>query len=365
MKSRRCGGEGLFGLSALSLAALGLFAAGCGTALNFSSQSPSGTTQAQSQPASGPKLGYVWDSASQSLRPLQGVPGASIVGPPTISAPAPGYISMASSAVSGKALFLDASGGIYQSALTGGSIAKIGSLPGATSLALSNSGSYALVTGKVTSGVSVAAVISGLPATPSIQNLNISSLPSIAGGAASDTGTVVLAAGSGEGGVSLLAFIGQGARTQVGTVQAFGGLQFVPNSDELVVADGTSGALTAISHVNTNPSLAILSAAGGITAPVALDITPNGRWVVAANHSGDVLLLDLTGVAAATKVHCSCAPSQVLALTGSPAGSSVRLVTTGGGPLWIVDAGAPAPKAQFVPAIPTTSVPTITTRSAM
>src|SRR5271170_7823086 len=150
MKSSRDGKACLIGISALLAAALVMAAAGCGTAINSSVPSPSGATQAQSQPATGPKMGYVWDSASQSLRPLQGVAGASIIGPATVSAPAqgPGYISIASSGVSGMALFLDASGGIYQAVLTGGGLTRVANLPGATSLVLSNSGSNALVIGK-------------------------------------------------------------------------------------------------------------------------------------------------------------------------------------------------------------------------
>src|SRR5271170_2019335 len=186
MKSSRDGKACLIGISALLAAALVMAAAGCGTAINSSVPSPSGATQAQSQPATGPKMGYVWDAASQSLRPLQGVAGASIVGPATVSAPAqgPGYISIASSGVSGSALFLDANGGIYQSALTGGALTKIAMLPGARSLALSNSGSNALVTGMAPSGEAFAVSISGLPAAPSARNLNVSSLPSILAGAA-------------------------------------------------------------------------------------------------------------------------------------------------------------------------------------
>ena len=135
--------------------------------------------------------------------------------------------------------------------------------------------------------------------------------------------------------------------------------------DELVVADAGSGALTAISHINTAPSSASLSAAGGIAAPASLDITPNSRWVVAANHTGDVLRIDLSGAIAATKLQCSCAPNQVLALRGSTAdstsGTTVRLITAGGGPVWIVDAGAVTPRVMFIPA---PLVPTTTTASA-
>ena len=352
-----------------------LMVAGCGTALNSSSSShssPSGTIQSQSQPPTGPTLGYVWDAPSQSLRPIQGVAGASIIGAATVSAPSQGtsFIASASSGISGMALFLDANGGVFQSSVTGGPLTKVASVSGGTSLVLSNSGAYAVVTGKSADGASIASVISGLPASPSTRNLNLASGTSVLGAAASDTGTVALANGSSQGNVSMVAFVGQAAGAQVATTQAFGGMQFVPNSDELVVADGASGALTAITRVNTTPSSSSLSSAGGIMAPVALDITSNGRWVVAANHNGDVLRIDLTGAAAATKVHCSCAPNQVLALNGSANGAgastTVRLVTAAGGPLWIMDAGNASPRVLFIPAITTAgTLPTIASKSAM
>jgi hypothetical protein len=60
-------------------------------------------------------------------------------------------------------------------------------------------------------------------------------------------------------------------------------------------------------------------------------------------------------------MHCSCAPSQVVALSGN----TVHLVTAGGGPIWIVDAGKSAPRVLFVPAIGPANVATIATKSAM
>jgi hypothetical protein len=292
------------------------------------------------------------------------LPGASIVGAATVSAAGrtAAFIATASSAVSGMALFLDASGAVFQAPLAGGAMTQVARIPGATSLILSNSGGYSLVTGETNSSANIASVISGLPQSPTVRTLGVSGLPSIAGSAASDTGTVALAVGSGQSGASVIAFAGPSAGAQIATTQSFGGMQFVPGSDELVVADGGTGALTAISHVSTTPASATLSAAGAIASPVALDVTPNGRWVVAANHAGDVLRIDLTGAVAATTLHCSCAPSQVLALRGSSTGTTVRLVTSGGGPLWIVDAGGAAPRVLF---IPPPSVPTTTTSAAL
>jgi hypothetical protein len=348
-----------YAIAAMCLAA----AAGCGTAVNSSSSSSSSTLQAQ--PATGPILGYVWDAGGQALRPVQGVPGASLVGKPVVTAPSQGagIIASASSGISATALFLDANGGVFQAPLSGGSLTKIASVPGATSLAMSSMGSTALVTGKNASGAMEASLISGLPQTPSVRALTLPALASILGGAASDTGTAAVAGSSAaDGPVSVFGFSGPGAAVAVATLQAFGGMQFVPGSDKLVVADAGSGALTAISNISTTATSATLSPAGAIAAPAALDITANGRWVVAANHAGDVLRLDLTGAVAATKLHCSCSPSQVSAFHGSANGTAVRLITADGGPLWMVDAGTAAPRILFIPAIRPASTPPAASR---
>src|SRR5271155_103928 len=128
------------GIPAAIAAILMLALAGCGGPMTSTSSSGSATIQPQSQPATGPILGYVWDGANEALRPVQGVPGASIVGGAILSAPSQGAAILAttSSAVSGTALFLNANGGIFQAPLTGGKLAQIASLPGASGLALSN-----------------------------------------------------------------------------------------------------------------------------------------------------------------------------------------------------------------------------------
>jgi hypothetical protein len=290
------------------------------------------------------------------------------VGKPVITAPGQGasFIASASSGISATALFLDANGGVFQSPLTGGKFTQIASVPGTTSLAMSSMGTVALITGKNASGAMEAALITGLPQNPSVRALTLPALSSIQCGAASDTGTAAVAGRAGsDGPVSVFAFAGQAAAVQVAALQAFGGMQFVPGSDRLVVADAGSGALTAISNLSTTPTSAALSSAGAIAAPAALDITANGRWVVAANHAGDVLRLDLTGAVGATKLHCLCAPSQVLAFNGSNNSTAVRLITLNGGPLWIVDAGASAPRILFIPAITPASNPPAATRSAI
>jgi hypothetical protein len=329
---------------------------GCGTSGNTLLSAPTSTIHPQSQPATGPTLGYVWDTAGQALRPVRGVPGASIVGSALSNVPGGGtsIVAAASSARSGIALYLDVKGNLYQSPLAGGASTRIASVPGATSLIINNSGSYVLLTGKANSGSNVAALISGLPQGAATHALDVSTLTGALSGAVSDTGAVVLASSSSQatGSVQLLAYGGQSAGTSIGTLQAFGGMQFVPGSDELIAADGGTGAFTTISHVSTTPVSASLSTTASIASPASLDITSDGRWVVAANHAGDVLRIDLTGAQAAVKAHCSCVPAQVSTMTGT----TLRLVTEGGGPLWIVDAGGVSPRVLFVPAITAASV---------
>ncbi len=343
-------------LSALALS-------GCGTSVNPAASSPpgSGGIQAASQPAAGAMLGYVWDSSNQGFRPVKGVAGASVLGAAVISTtkPASGFAATASSTRSGMALFLDAAGSIFQSQLSGGKLTQVASLPGASNLMLSNAGTTALVTGKDASGASVGLVISGLPNSPSPRTLDLSATGSVVGGAASDSGAVALAASSGSG-VSFLAFPGAGTGIQVAAAGGFGGMQFVPDSDELIVGDSSTGAFTAILHVGGSSTAAALSS-GGIISPVGLEVTSDRRWVVAANRSGDVLRIDLSGATAAATSHCSCSPSQVLAMSGT----TVRLVTAAGGPLWIVDAGRAAPKVLFIPPAGRATVPTITTKSSL
>jgi hypothetical protein len=341
----------VFHVSLAIAATFCLGAAGCGTSANSAPSGAASTLQPQSRPATGPTLGYVWDTAGQTLHPVQGVPGASIVGSRLVDTPGNGIaiVAAALSVRSGMAFFLDANGNVFQAPLTGGTSTQIANISGVTSLAVSNSGSYALLTGK-----KAAALISGLPQSPVTHLLDASGLNGILNGAVSDTGASVLAGGarSGPGSVSLLAFVDQKAGTVIATLQVFGGMQFVPGSDELIAADGETGAFTAISHISTTAAPAPLTTAVSIASPAALDITPNARWMVAANHGGDVLRIDLTGTQAAVKVHCTCAPGQVTAMTGT----TLRLVTEGGGPLWIVDAAGAAPRVLFVPAITAASV---------
>jgi hypothetical protein len=329
---------------------------GCGTSGNTLPSAPTSTIHPQSQPATGPTLGYVWDKAGQALRPVRGVPGASIVGSLLSNVPGGGasIVAAASSSRSGMAIYLDVKGNLYQSPLAGGASAQIASVPGATSLVVSSSGSYVLLTGKGASGTSIAALISGLPQSAAARALDVSTVTGTLSGAVSDTGAVVLASSASQaaGSVQLLAYMGQSAGAAIATLQAFGGMQFVPGSDELIAADGGTGAFTTISHVSTTPVSAPLSTAVSIASPASLDITSNARWAVAANHAGDVLRIDLTGAQAAVKAHCSCVPAQVSAMTGT----TLRLVTEGGGPLWIVDASGVSPRVLFVPAITAASV---------
>jgi sugar lactone lactonase YvrE len=80
-------------------------------------------------------------------------------------------------------------------------------------------------------------------------------------------------------------------------------------------------------------------------APVGLAFSPDGRKLYLANSAArSVTVLDLaTGDRSA--VRCDCAPAGLV-----PMGNLLRLTEFGAGPLWLLDAGAAAPRMVFVPA---------------
>ena len=124
-----------------ALAACGALA-GCGTAVVLPGSGASGVSSAVSN---GPQLGYLWDAADQTLRPVLGIPGSSQFGQSVT--PAGLYINGAGSARSGLALLQSANGSLSWMALPSGSAQIIAgaSISGAAQIAFSPSGTDAIV----------------------------------------------------------------------------------------------------------------------------------------------------------------------------------------------------------------------------
>ena len=312
--------------------------AGCGTAVVLPGSGASGVSSAVSN---GPQLGYLWDAADQTLRPVLGIPGSSQFGQSVTTAGL--YINGAGSARSGLALLQSANGSLSWMVLPSGSAQIIAgaSISGPAQIAFSPSGTDAIV---FTPGAASLLLVTGLGATPQAQTLTTPS--AFLSAAVSDTAQVAAVSGSGPLTVALLT----GNHSTLGSLGGFGGLGFLPGGDDLLLADSGGGVVTVIRHSSTAPAAQSFTSAS-IQAPVAVAASLDGRWAVVAN-GGDpsAVRLDLSGATAPLRIACTCQPALLNPLMGNAVFSLTPLTAS---PNWVVDASAATPRTVFIPALVT------------
>ena len=316
--------------------------AGCGVgsgrpALGGGSSSAGGSTL-----STGPQLGYVWDSSAQSLRATLGVPGSSQIG---AAVSATGYIAGAASPRIAVAVLQAKDGSLEAQPLPNGSAVVLGgvTVPVGARIVFSPSGSSALA---YAPGSTKMALITGLSTSPQAQQVNAPA--QLQGAAVSDTALVAVVSGSGTLQLSLL-----GGTRALATLGGYGGVNFLPGADTLLAADSAANTITLIQKSSTSPAAQTFTSAI-LKTPVDVNASQDGRWALAAN-AGDASLarIDLTGQTAAVRIPCTCQPNQLAALNGN----AVFRITSfaAGGPTWIVNAAATAPKTLFIPAAPAIS----------
>ncbi|MES2390171.1 MAG: hypothetical protein V4555_00920 [Acidobacteriota bacterium] len=320
-----------------SLVSACLIAAGCGGGVFNAVTGP--TLPAPSAVSNGPQLGYVWDAASQTLRPILGLPGSSQGGQPVTTAGA--YVFGAASAKSSIALLEAADGSLSEMALPAGAAAPIAGVKVAAGavIAFSPSGQNAIVYAK---GASSVTLLTGLSSTVQVQPIAAPS--ALVAAAVSDTAQVAAVAGSGP--LSLNALTGgKGVLT---SLASYGGMNFLPGGSDLLAADASSGAVMLIRNSASSPALQTFNASA-ISAPVAVAASGDGHWAVVAN-GGDasVVRIDLSGGTAALRIACACQPTELATFTGN---AVFRVTTVSTGPVWMVDASAATPQALFIPAM--------------
>jgi hypothetical protein len=289
--------------------------------------------------ANGPQLGYLWDSADQTLRPVLGVPGSAQIGQAVT--PAGMYINGAGSSRSAIAVLQSADGSISRMALPNGSVQVVpgANFSGIAQIVFSPSGTDAVV---FSPGAAFLLLVTGLSGTAQVQTL--AAPAGLLSAAVSDTAELVGVTGSGPLTVALLS----GNHATLGALAGLGGLSFLPGGDDLLLADNSSGVVTLIRHSGTAPAAQTFTASA-IQSPVALAASLDGQWVVVAN-GGDpsVVRLDLSGVSAPLRVGCACQPAQLIPFMGNAVFSLVPLSAT---PNWVVDASAATPRTVFIPAV--------------
>jgi hypothetical protein len=318
-----------------------LLASGCGTTISHSTTTGSGGTSAGSSAVStGAQLGLVWNSSDSTLRALYGVPGATQLGAALF--PAGTYVSGSFSAQSQTALLIDPKGNLDRMtlpSLTPQIIAQ--QIPTGASIGFSPKGAYAVV---YAAGSASLLTLSGLPQQPTLQT--VSSPAALLGATMSDDGTLLLATSAGNGHASITSAAPGGARTTLATLQGYGGMAFLPGSQDFVLSDSVANTL-ALVH-NGSPTV-LATHASGLNQPFAVAVSQDDRWAVAADHAdANLLRIDLTGATPPSQSTCACSPNQLAALYGN---AVFELKGPGAGPGWMIEADDPIARVLFIPPV--------------
>ena len=309
------------------------------------------------QPGSlaGPVAGFVYDSPGRALRPIQGVPGASLIGDPIdlgldLSA---AYVSprqdsaFVVSADGALHFFRLNSAGAVEASLSGISFIpqRVVFSPSGTAAALFTPGKVQVFQGlpgtPALAGAVTLPAAGGAQASPATASRSRQHTPAAADFAISDDGVYLLSVSGGS--VRLLSVNGQNRSLVPAGAGAL--VAFAPGGHDAAVLDPAAGLLlirdaAGAASVQTiaQPDDSLASAAG-----IGFSQDRSKLYVASASAQG-VVSFDLAANSR-SMIACDCTPT-----TLAPMGSLFRLNEFGSGPLWLLDAGAAAPRIVFVPA---------------
>lgn len=293
---------------------------------------------AQQGRIAGPVAGYVFDSPAHALRPILGIPGASVLGDavklgidPVLAAVSPKLDSVIAVAGDRSFHFFRLNAGVTAEASVNGLAAspeRIVFSPAGTAAALYAGGQIQILT--------------GLPGTPTPGNrFELTALLALPGGRGHGPFTAAFAVS--DDGAYLLVAAGNG-------VQLFGSAGI----RQLAATRSTAVAFAPGSHdaVLAGTSVILVKDTGGASTLQPVGDSAHGAVGAAFSaDAGTVYIASSEGVAAfdlaagtRTLIHCNCTPES---LTGM--GNVYRLNEAGPAPLWLLDPNAATPRIVFVP----------------
>jgi len=297
---------------------------------------------AVAQPAlvESPGLGYVWDARSSTVRAIRGIPGASILGD-ALDAGTP-LASASISPLQDRALLVSSEDSLVR-LLRFGSAPQVinGADPAPSRIVFAPSGLAALLIG---SRVQLASGLDGSPAVRSISVPALDGAPAVAA-LADDAQTMLFSSGSGVSApVWVIAADGGTSRMPLpGTIAA---AAFRRNSTDAVAAT-QSGDVYLIRNVGPSADIRqIYTGDDATSAPVAVQLAPDGSHAYVANSRGSITSIDL-GSGSSTAVSCQCQPSALEPLRSN---AVFRLTEVSNRPLMLFDASNSDIRTWFVPA---------------
>ena len=309
-----------------------------------------GLLNAQQGTLSSPITGFVFDRSSGALRPVQGVPGASLLGdgvnfglPVSTVWVAPRQDSAIVVGVDQSLhLFLLNNGAPSEVSLGGFSVMPERAIfsPSGTAVALIAGNSAKVLTGlpnapQLIGSVKVESQTFAMQI--GIQSATFSS-PSMA---LSDDGTYLLTVA--QGSARLLSV--QGQNRSLIPAQSSAQVAFAAGNHDAAVIDSLTG-LTLIRDAAGAAGTVLLAAPDeGLAGPAGVAFSRDESTLyVASGKAQSVAAFNLAS-ASRTAIGCACTPTTIV-----PMGNVFRLTELTSGPLWLFDGTAATPRTVFVPA---------------
>jgi hypothetical protein len=326
--------------------AIGLFIAGTLIA--------SFTTQAATQHIAGPVLGFVPDPDGPAVRPIMGIPGASIFGErlqldaatrAAVISPAQNYAIAELADGGGIALIHLESGAPTLSVLDGAHGADlIAFSPGGFAVALYDRDAQSIQ------------VISNLPHAPEIiWQISTDGIPGMAKSVAlSDDGMVLLLESADDVGLGLWVLDSSGAYSRV-ALDFPTAAAFVPGRRDAIVTDDASRGVYLILEIDRAAiQVPLISVPEGLNGFTSVAVGDDGRSVFLADAaSGTVVTFDMTtGISAI--VPCGCRPTILQRLKGT---SIFQLTEFLQEPVMVLDVSTGEPRISVIPPVKPTAVP--------
>lgn len=285
----------------------------------------------------GPASGFILDGRSQAIRPINGLPGASLLGSPLAvpfrigQAAIARDFALASRAEDG-ALFV-VSG--LRDAVP--SVAPFdGAIPDVSLFSLSASGNAAVIYSAVTARIQI---VTGLPGKPvAAPAVDVSPLPgAITAIEVNDGGSGVVAGvrdGAGNAVYGLLSFSGDSGPKYLGRAQDLSALALLRDGADAAFADRFANQVFLVRDIAGNAEVSILAGEqDGIDTPVALEAV-NAELYIADAGSGSLTVVDLVNRGAPASIALPGSPTRCERLGGEPI---LVLNEAGSAPLLLLD----------------------------
>lgn len=305
-----------------------------------------GVALAQQGRIAGPLSGYVFDRAARVLRPVVGVPGASVIGSPIDLGFAPAGVWVSPRLDS--AIAAGADGSLHFLRLDSGSASERpfnGATAAPDSVTFSPSGSAAVLFARTK-----AVIVTGLPDSPAVSatidlGRDFALPPRMAATrsvttALSDDGSYLLRASGGT--VTLFGAAGEHRALATGVDAAF-----APAGHGAAVVDPSGAGIVVFDDAVAANGRKVLAAPDSqMTSSAGVAFSQDGRTLfLASPASQNVAAFDVASGNRQT-IACQAAPATLVRM-----GSVFRLNELGTDPLWLLDTAPAQPQVVFVPAI--------------